>query len=51
MTNFAFNSGARKALTRDSELNLIRSSAKADPDGGIVESVAENPIKSMKGEH
>lgn len=35
MTNFALN-GGRKVLTRDSELNMSRSAAKSDPDGGIV---------------
>lgn len=35
MTNYAVK-GGRKALTRDQELNVFRSAAKSDPDGGIV---------------
>lgn len=36
MTNYALE-GGRKALTRDTELNMFRSAAKSDPQGGIVE--------------
>lgn len=43
MTNYALE-GGRKALTRDSELNMFRSAAKSDPDGGFVVSVAEKAI-------
>lgn len=36
ITNYRLKSGGRKALTRDSDLNLFRSPAKSDPAGGIV---------------
>lgn len=44
MTNYALK-GGRKALTRDSELNVFRSAALSDPAGGFVQSVAEKPIE------
>ena len=50
MTNFAIE-GGRKSLTRDCELNLFRSAAKSDPEGGFVESIAEKPVQNLKGAH
>ena len=45
VTNYELESG-RKALTRDSELNLFRSAAQSDPDGGVVQSVSEVALRS-----
>ncbi|KRX06033.1 WD40-repeat-containing domain [Pseudocohnilembus persalinus] len=50
MTNYALE-GGRKALTRDTELNMFRSAAKSDPQGGIVESFAEKAVHELQGTH
>lgn len=43
--NFPTHKG-RKILTRDLNLKLVISAAKADADNGIVKSVSEKPLAS-----
>ena len=44
--NYSINGGC-KCLTRDLELKVLKSAAKADPDGGVVQSVSEAPLKNL----
>ena len=39
--------GGYKCLTRNLELKVIKGPARADPDGGVVQSVSEKPISNM----
>jgi len=39
--------GGRKVLIRDCNLNVFKSPAKADPEGGIVESVCEKALSRI----
>ena len=38
----------RKALTRDINLAVFKSVARADPEGGVVQSVSEKPVKHLQ---
>lgn len=46
-TIFGSDENGRKSLTRDSNLGIFKSAAKADPEGGVVKSVSEKNIKSL----
>ncbi len=48
MTNFQSGRG-RKCITRDLNLGVFRSAARADPgEDGLVKSVAESPVLNMR---
>lgn len=40
--------GGRKSLTRDINLAVFKSAAKADAEGGVVKSVSEKPVNNVQ---
>lgn len=34
-------------MTRDLELKVVKGPARADPEGGVVQSVSEKPVANM----
>lgn len=45
-TNYQILNG-RKSLTRDINLAVFKSAARADAEGGVVKSVSEKPVANM----
>lgn len=46
-TTYTINNG-RKSLTRDLNLAVFKSAAKADSEGGVVKSVSEKPVPNLQ---
>jgi len=40
--------GGRKSLTRDINLAVFKSAAKADAEGGVVKSISEKPLNNVE---